>query len=532
MAAKNPRHRRDSPAPVPARRKRSLPRAVLVAALVILAVTVLLVLPRLRRSNAPPSEIDPATRAAISEAQAHFDGGRFDRALGTATTQLALTPDAPALHYLAGAALAEMGEHQRAVEHLEIEVERSPQHLDSRLRLAVSLAEIGNVERANEVLRAALREHPDHARASFLLGRNLARAGDDAEAEPLLRTAAEGGAAGAWYALGQLLQKHDETAGAEDAFRRALAADPDDLDAMFALGKTLVRAGKEEEGQRFLGRHAELDARDDQIAVLRHYATADGASADDIAIYAQYLLLQHDVEGAISYYRKALEHDADHVRSAVGLGQALLEQGNAGAAAQTLERATTTAPADPDAHFYLGLALHQRGDFAAAQTALARSRELRPWTAKEYLFLGNVLAGSGALADAELAYRSSLEAGPEIPEAHYKLALVLQARDRPAQARPELERFLQLEPRDPRASLLLGVVEHRLGEHDAAAATFQRAYARLDVAVPDPAARAAMLGDLRVLPGASEALASFESQRHPSAPSPSLDSPAGEEGHR
>jgi tetratricopeptide (TPR) repeat protein len=429
-------------------------------------------------------------------------------------------------------ALAEMGEHRRAVEHLEAEVERSPQHLDSRLRLAVSLAEVGDLDRADDVLRAALLENPGHARASFFLGRNLARAGENDEAEPLLRTAADGGAAGAWRELGLLLWKQGDAVGAEDALRRALAADPDDLEAMFALGQTLVRAGKEEEGQRFLGRHAEIESRHDRLQILRHHALEEGAGADDIANLAQYLLLQHDVEQAIANYRKALEREPGHSRSAVGLGQALLEQGNTDEAAQTLEHAVAMAPDDPDAHFFLGLARHLRRDFAGAQESLTRSRQLRAWTAKEYVLLGNVLATSGAFADAELAFRSSLDTGPEIPEARYKLGLVLQARDRPAQARPELERFVELEPRDPRGSLLLGVVEHRLGDHAAATASFRRALDRLDVAVPDPAARAAMLGDLKGLPGAPEALATLESLRQQSARSQPIESPVGEEGPR
>jgi tetratricopeptide (TPR) repeat protein len=503
-------------------------------ALVVLAVLALIVLPRLRSHDAAPAELDAATRGAIGEAQAHFDAARFDRALAGAEAQLARTPDAAALHYIAGAALAEMGEHRRAVEHLEIEVERSPRHLDSRLRLAVSLAELGNLEESNRTLRDALHANPGHARASFLLGRNLAGAGENDEAEPFLRQAAEGGAAGAWRELGLLRRKEGDAAGAEEALRRALAADPDDLDAMFALGQALVRAGKEAEGQRFLGRHAELESRHDRVELLRHHAYEEGADGDDLANLAQYQLLQHDVEHAVATFREALEREPGHVRSAVGLGQALLEQGNLDEAAQTLERTVAAAPGadDPAAHFFLGLARHLGRDFAGAQESLARSRQLRAWTAKEYVLLGNVLASSGALADAELAFRSSLETGPEIPEARYKLGLVLQARDRPEQARPELERFVELEPRDPRGSLLLGVVEHRLGDHTAATAAFERALDRLEVAVPDPAARAAMLGDVKSLPGAPEALATFETLRQRSAQNQPIESPTGEEGPR
>jgi tetratricopeptide (TPR) repeat protein len=183
-----------------------------------------------------------------------------------------------------------------------------------------------------------------------------------------------------------------------------------------------------------------------------------------------------------------------------------------------LSSAVELDPSSAEAHFFLGLTRHLLRDYTGAQSSFARSSELRPWRAEEYLFFGNVLASSGALADAELAYRSSLETGPEIPEARYKLGLVLQARDRPAEARPELERFITLEPRDPRGPLLLGVAEHRAGDVGAATATFERALARIEVLLPEPAALDTMLADLGTLPGAEAALETFDALRRAGAP--------------
>jgi hypothetical protein len=96
---------------------------------------------------------------------------------------------------------------------------------------------------------------------------------------------------------------------------------------------------------------------------------------------------------------------------------------------------------------------------------------------------------------------------------------VLQARDRPAEARSELERFVVLEPRDPRGALLLGVAEHRAGDVSAATATFERALARIEVVLPEPAALDAMLADLSTLPGAEAALETFDAMRREGAQS-------------
>jgi tetratricopeptide (TPR) repeat protein len=485
-----------------------------VAALALTAAVVTIVWPRLRPGL---PVLDEANRAALAEAESHFAADRLDRAVAVAEAYLDRHPDAVGLHYVAGAALAQQGEHRRAADHLAAEVERAPGHLDSQVRLGAALSELGELEDANRALRAALDLDPASARASYLLGRNLAQARQWDAAEPLLQRAADGStgsaAADAWHQLGLLRRERGDLAAAEKAFRTALAASSDHGGALFDLGRTLQRLGREDEAQRFLGRHAELESRRDRFELLRHHALAEGASADDLVNLGRYLLLQRDLDNADAAFQRALDRDPDHVPALIGAGQSLLERARPEEAAATLRRAVEHDPSSADAHFFLGLAQHLLRDHAVAQRSLARSRELEPWRAEEFLFFGNVLASSGSLADAELAYRSSLEVGPEIPEAHYKLGLVLQARDRPGEARTELERFIALEPRDPRGPLLLGVVEHRAGELDSAAATFERALERIEVALPDPTALDAMLAELRALPGAEAALEIFAALR-------------------
>jgi tetratricopeptide (TPR) repeat protein len=416
--------------------------------------------------------------------------------------------------------LAQRGEHRRAADHFAAEIEGAPKHLDSHVRLGVALTELGDLENANRALRDALGIDPSSATASLLLGKNLAQARAFDAAEPLLRRAAESSsgsaAADAWHELGLIARERGDDAGAEQAFRSALAADAEHRDTLFDLGRTLQRLGRDEEAQRFLGRHAELEARRGRTDLLRHYAEVEGAGAEDQVKLGHYLLLQHDLDGADAAFARALERDPASVSALLGAGRSLLERGRLQPAAEKLSRAVELDPSSAEGHFFLGLARHLLRDYTGAQSSLARSRELRPWRAEEYLFFGNVLASSGALADAELAFRSSLETGPEIPEARYKLGLVLLARDRAAEARPELERFVVLEPRDPRGALLLGVVEHHAGDVDAATATFERALARIEVALPEPAALDAMLADLRPLPGAGAALEAFDAMRRES----------------
>jgi hypothetical protein len=58
------------------------------------------------------------------------------------------------------------------------------------------------------------------------------------------------------------------------------------------------------------------------------------------------------------------------------VGRALYEVGETARATPLIEQAVTSAPTNPEAHYYLGLLLDERGETRAATDAFLRSREL------------------------------------------------------------------------------------------------------------------------------------------------------------
>ena len=137
-------------------------------------------------------------------------------------------------------------------------------------------------------------------------------------------------------------------------------------------------SGREEEAQRFLGRHAELESRRDRFELLRHHADAEGAGAEDLVNLGRYLLLQRDLDGADAAFQRALERDPGARPGAGRSGPVAARAGpRAGGRRDAWAARSSTIPASADAHFFLGLARHLQRDYAGAQE-LARALPRAP----------------------------------------------------------------------------------------------------------------------------------------------------------
>lgn len=109
------------------------------------------------------------------------------------------------------------------------------------------LAEEGKTQGAESLYRAALSKEENHPKALLGLARLLFERGDEADAVSLLGkiplTAPESEAA--QQLLAQVrLQQGGASAEEEEAYRKKLEADPNDLDARFELAQALAANGK------------------------------------------------------------------------------------------------------------------------------------------------------------------------------------------------------------------------------------------------------------------------------------------------
>lgn len=158
-----------------------------------------------------------------------------------------------------------------------------------------------------------------------------------------------------------------------------------------ALGNVLFRKGDRAGAKEKL----EEAVRVDPTSAIAH-----------AALGALLLERRETADAARSSFERALQHDAGSARALVGLGQILLAAGDHVGAAERFEAALRRRD-DPAACMGLGNARLQQGRHAEAVDAFQRAISLDPKGAEALGGLGQALLGAGRLDEAERALRAA-----------------------------------------------------------------------------------------------------------------------------
>jgi tetratricopeptide (TPR) repeat protein len=194
--------------------------------------------------------------------------GQMDKAIEQYQRALSGKPDSADAHTNLGNVLLGLGRRAEALPHLREAVRLSPDSPEAWNNLGGGLTEEGQAKEALECYRKAAALDPDDGRLRLNYGSALTLAGDLEAAVVELRAAGRRlpGAllphlGAAHFNLGNALFQKEHVALAEDQYRLALEARPDDVDARINLGYTLVRRGR---GPEALPLFREALARDPQ----------------------------------------------------------------------------------------------------------------------------------------------------------------------------------------------------------------------------------------------------------------------------
>jgi tetratricopeptide (TPR) repeat protein len=204
--------------------------------------------------------------------------GRYDEAIGEYQAALALADHAAIRRNLA-LALYKSGRLEEAIAELKLLRHSQPEDVDLALLLADCHFRLDQEKEVIAALEPLAAKHPDNLAIAYLLGTVLVRQGDvkrgqalvdrilqrgdSAEAHLLLGMAQLRGAAleeaeaaflkaaemkldlaAAWSQLGIVRLKRNNSTGAAEALRRALALDANDFDAVFYLGVLVRETGQ------------------------------------------------------------------------------------------------------------------------------------------------------------------------------------------------------------------------------------------------------------------------------------------------
>lgn len=216
--------------------------------------------------------------------------------------------------------------------------------------------------------------------------------------------------------LNQAMDRHrvGDLAGAEGLYRRVLALDPMQADALNLCGVACHQQGRSDEGRVLLERALAL--RPNDVATLEN------------------------------------------------LGLLLVERFLPDEAAPLLRRAVRLAPRSVAAWMSLAMAHRQAGDMANAEAAYRTLLSLAPDNVGAMLNFSDVLRLTGRAPAAETLMRRALALQPNSVQARVNLGLALQWQGNLSSAQVELSRAVDLAPGDPVAHWNRALVRLALGD--------------------------------------------------------------------
>ncbi len=305
---------------------------------------------------------------------------RADKAVTVYSRALRLSPDDKAILLNLGLVYLKQEAHAKALPLFKRVAALDPGHLQARQLLAVCRLYTGDVAPAIKDLEALRAANPRDTQILFLLGFAYLKDKQPDTAKGVFQDMfAAAGPAQTQFMVARAYYEAGMFAPAEAAFHEVLKQDPGFPGVHLALAKAYISEHRAEDAKREL-----------QLVLKENPDDAD----------ALYLLggtlVQQDgrFEEAIPYLERSLKGKGDFWGPYLYLGRAKLELGKTAEAATLLQRAVELNPDDATAFYLLARALQACGRPGEARAALNRVRDLKMAEPPETRLAGKDVAGT------------------------------------------------------------------------------------------------------------------------------------------
>jgi tetratricopeptide (TPR) repeat protein len=352
-----------------------------------------------------------AADAHLLAGQIRFEMGRFEEAVASYRSLVAIAPDHPAGHYNLGVCLARLRQFEEADDHFQRAVAADPLRPESQLGLGVCLLQQNRTAEARVAFDQCLRLRPDYVPALF--GQAV---------------------------TAQLEGRHEQALA---IYRRLLEAKPDQPEV---LSNALVCA--HELGNRDLvERYAEKTLQADPesraaILALIHLAMDSGDYEAAVAEYERITTKEPDYfdgwfnlgvcyerldrpEDAARAYQRAVELQPQNLHAVLAWAGIAALTGTP--AVDAWKAVVAIDPAQSGAWYQLGCLYYDSADMAAAQDAFERAAKLEPTMEAAQRALAALAIRKG---DADAASRSLARLADPGWELPFNLGLLFESGNR------------------------------------------------------------------------------------------------------
>jgi len=254
----------------------------------------------------------------------------------------------------------------------------------------------------------------------------------------------------AWKVLGAVLGKTARKDEALTANQKAVQLMPQDAEAHYNLGNTLLE----------FGRLGEAEAGYKQaIALKPDYAEAHNNLGNTLKMLEK-------LEEAELSYKQTIALKPDYAEAHNNLGTMLKQLGRIEEAEVSFTQAIVLKPDYVEACFNLGVTLQELGRLEEAEVGYKQAIALKPNYAEAYNNLGNTLKGLDRLEEAELSYKQAIALKSDFAEANNNLGILLYATGDKKSALSSIKRANAIDPKSQLFSLLLSVMQERMAREN------------------------------------------------------------------
>ncbi|HEX8475819.1 MAG TPA: tetratricopeptide repeat protein [Pyrinomonadaceae bacterium] len=358
-----------------------------------LRATLLVLLAIVAFNAAACTNPEQAKAEHVKQGEAYLQDKKYQEASIEFRNAIQIDGNLAAAHWGLAQAYEGLQRFGEAAEELQITLQRDPNHLDARLKLANYYLVSYNFNQKGELLGEAERlaneimeRDANHIDGNILMANVLHLRGKNGEALARLNRAIELNPQRIESHLGlaRFYMQTNDAGKAEEAFRRALSINNAASLAHVEYGKFLVQTNRLDEAERSFQKAVEVDPtnRDVRLVLASFYlvnkrmdkaedsykalAELDRDKPEGRAILADYYATVGRFDDAVNIYKEAVAKAPDFARGRYRLGELMLQRGDVRGAEEQVKDILQKNAGDMQARLLNARILLRKGDHKKA----------------------------------------------------------------------------------------------------------------------------------------------------------------------